>query len=68
MKKNHQSIKCNVDTCKHNDCKSKMCQLDVIKIGSCNGCTNCKDDTICDSFEDNKKQGITLKMQIVSTP
>ena len=55
MNKNNQKIKCYVDSCKHNDCNSKMCQLDVIKVGSCSDCINCKDDTICDSFEDNKK-------------
>ena len=55
MNKNHQKIKCNVESCKHNDCDSKMCLLDEIKVGTCNGCTCCKDDTICNSFEDNKK-------------
>jgi hypothetical protein len=44
MNKNNQKIKCYVDSCKHNDCNSKMCQLDVIKVGSCSDCISCKDD------------------------
>lgn len=55
MKKNNQKIECSVDSCKHNDCDNKICQLDSIKVGSCNDSACCKDDTVCDSFEDNKK-------------
>jgi hypothetical protein len=55
MKKYNQKIKCDVDSCKHNDCREKMCQLHEVKVGC--GCKvpNCKDDTVCDSFEENKK-------------
>ena len=55
MKKNDQKIKCSVDTCKFNDCDNKICQLQEIKVGC--GCENpnCKDDTVCNSFEESKK-------------
>jgi len=54
MKKKNQKIKCEVDSCKYND-SCKNCSLDEIKV-SCNcGNPNCKDETICDSFEENKK-------------
>ena len=55
MKKNNQKIRCDVDNCKHNDCHEKMCQLREVKVGC--GCkkTNCKEDTVCDSFEGKKK-------------
>ena len=54
MAKKNQKIKCNVETCKHNDCEQELCQLSEIKVGC--GCddTNCKDDTICVSFEEEK--------------
>ena len=54
MNKNDNKIKCDVETCKHND--SKQCNLDNVKI-SCNcGCNecNCVDDTICESFEEKE--------------
>lgn len=54
MKKKNQKIKCEVDSCKYND-SCKNCSLDEIKV-SCNcGNPNCKDETICDSFEEQKK-------------
>ena len=55
MKKKNQKIKCNVEACKHNDCDNKECQLNEIKV-VCSCCNpNCKDETICDNFEENKK-------------
>ncbi len=55
MAKKNQTIKCNVETCRHNDCDKMVCQLDEIKVDC--GCDdpNCKADTICDSFEEEKK-------------
>lgn len=57
MKKKNQKIKCSVESCKYNDFDENECQLSVIKVGC--GCScdepNCKDDTICDSFEESKK-------------
>jgi len=57
MKKKNQKIKCNVDTCKHNNTNEKECKLPEIKVGSCSKCDNpnCKEDTICDSFEEEKE-------------
>ena len=48
MTKKNQKIKCN-------DCEKEMCQLSEIKVGC--GCSdpNCKDDTVCDSFEEEKE-------------
>lgn len=57
MKNKSQKIKCDVDSCKHNDCGENVCRLTEIKVGcSCN-CSNpnCKDETICDSFEETKE-------------
>lgn len=54
MKKINQKIKCDVDSCKYNDCSEKRCQLNEIKI-SCDYRADCKDETICDSFEKNKE-------------
>lgn len=52
MSKDKNSIKCDVESCKHND--EKCCLLNSVKI-SCN-CghdeCNCADDTICESFEE----------------
>ena len=52
MKK--QNIKCNVDSCRYNDCDHNSCNLNEIKVGCCS-ChnANCKDDTACNSFEEN---------------
>ena len=57
MRKKNQKIKCSVASCKFNNLDYKECQLSVIKVGcGCNcGDPNCKDDTICDSFEETKK-------------
>jgi len=55
MKKKNQNIKCNVDSCRYNDCDHNACCLDEIKVGCC-GCDNpnCREDTACDSFEEKK--------------
>lgn len=52
-KKCNNSIKCDVESCKHQNTDKQECELDEIKV-SCvcdnDDCT-CSSDTICDSFE-----------------
>ncbi len=60
MKKNNSndSIKCSVESCKHNNCEEGTCELEEIKVGcNCDGCdcTN-EDETICQSFEENEEK------------
>lgn len=53
-----QKIKCDVETCKYQDCNDGICVLDSIKVScSCNkdNCT-CTDQTICKSFCEDKKK------------
>ena len=51
--KKKDKIKCDVDTCTHNNSNDKCCELDSIKI-SCT-CNNdeceCLEETVCQSFE-----------------
>lgn len=51
------SIKCNVETCKYNNCEEGYCELDEIKVGCT--CDNddccCKEETVCESFKEKKK-------------
>ena len=55
MKKTNQKIKCSVESCKHNSHNNNVCQLSEIKVG-CGCChPNCKEDTVCDSFEEIKE-------------
>lgn len=48
-----QKIKCDVDSCKHQNSDDKVCELDEIKV-SCT-CNNdeceCNDKTVCESFD-----------------
>ena len=52
-KKTNKNIKCDVDTCKHNNKDDAFCELESITI-SCT-CDNdnceCIEETICQSFE-----------------
>lgn len=51
--KNKNKIKCDVNTCTHNNTKDKCCELESIKIScTCNNdeC-NCSEETICESFD-----------------
>lgn len=50
MKKNNQKIKCNVESCKYNDCDCKLCTLKEIEVSSDCRKAEEKDDTICDSY------------------
>ena len=50
---NKGTIKCDVETCKHNNCEKGCCELEEVKIScTCNNdeCKNCE-ETICASFE-----------------
>ena len=48
---NKQTIKCDVNSCKFNNEKNELCELNTIKVSSTkNNCQN-KKETNCDSFE-----------------
>ena len=51
---NNQKIKCDVESCKYNDCGKKLCCLDKINVSCTCDCDSCnsKIETICDSFEE----------------
>lgn len=55
-----QKIKCDVESCKHQNTDEKMCELDEIKV-SCT-CNNdeceCNDETVCESFESANEEDI----------
>lgn len=59
MKKSesNQTIKCEVESCKYNN-EEGICDLEEIQVG-CN-CDNdkceCTDETICQSFKEDKKK------------
>lgn len=51
-KKDNKSIKCNVESCIHNDCDNEYCKLEEIQVTcSCDNNKADKQETICDSFE-----------------
>ena len=54
MSKENNNIKCDVETCKHNE--DKRCDLNEVKISCTCGCDECScvDDTICESFEEKE--------------
>lgn len=49
----NQKIKCSVTTCKYNDYKEKMCELNQIEVKACPGCTNGKpeDESMCGNYK-----------------
>lgn len=52
LDKKNTNIKCNVASCKYNDCDNDCCSLDEIQV-SCNcrhDAVSEKDSTICASF------------------
>ncbi len=54
MKEKSQKIKCNVESCKYNNEKNCLCNLDSIDVTcTCNKC-ECKNkvETICNSFKE----------------
>lgn len=50
MKKDNQTIKCDVYDCKHCDCDIEYCNLDEIKVCNCDDCKE-KESTMCDSYD-----------------
>lgn len=52
MKKDMQTIKCDVFDCKHCDCENVCCSLNKIKISNCNNNKD-KEATMCENY--NKK-------------
>ena len=53
---NKGTIKCDVATCKHNNCDKGCCELNEVKISStCDGdCCKKTEETICQSFKKAK--------------
>ncbi len=55
MTKKKSKIKCDVESCKHQDNEEKVCKLDEIKVTSGNDCNDDEvvenEQTICDSFD-----------------
>ncbi len=53
---NKGTIKCDVATCKHNNCDNGCCELNEVKISStCDGdCCKKTEETICQSFKKAK--------------
>ena len=49
-----QTICCGVDACKYNDTNCNCCTLKEIKVSCDCDCADCKDDTVCASFECKK--------------
>ena len=53
-KMSSKNIKCEVESCKHNNKDDNYCTLKEIKISStCKAKDTNKEETICDSFEKN---------------
>jgi len=52
-KEKKQTIKCDVDTCKHLNGNNELCNLDEIKVSTCNDEIE-KEATICDSYKPKK--------------
>lgn len=50
MKKNNQTIKCNVFECKFNNKNDSCCCLNEINVCECKPC-NKKENTMCNSFK-----------------
>ena len=50
-----QNIKCDVECCKHYDCK--CCGLDEIKVCNCEN-NKIKESTMCDNFEKKSENDV----------
>lgn len=53
MKKEKQTIKCDVYDCKHCNCDEECCSLEEIKVCNCDDCKE-KESTMCDSYDKKK--------------
>ena len=51
-----QNIKCDVHSCTHCDCDHDECSLREIEITKQSGCAHEKEDTICNSYEEEKDE------------
>lgn len=55
MTKKNQKIKCDVESCKHQNTEEQVCELEEIKVSSCRGCNDDEvienEETVCDSFD-----------------
>lgn len=51
-----QNIKCDVHSCSHCDCKKDECSLREIEITKQSGVAHEKEDTICNSYEENEEK------------
>lgn len=51
--KTNSSIKCDVDSCKYNNCEEGYCELDEIKVGCVCDSEDCREceETVCESFD-----------------
>ncbi len=54
-KKKNQTIKCDVESCKHCDCDHLECTLNEIKVANQKKEASCEEDTICSSFDCRKE-------------
>lgn len=56
--KTNSSIKCEVESCKYNNCEDGCCELDEIKVGCTCDNDDCKNtsETVCESFENNEEE------------
>ncbi len=50
--KDNKSIKCDVESCKYCDRKSKFCIRSSIKVSNCNNDDGLKEFTMCDSYKE----------------
>lgn len=55
MKMENKHIACTVKDCAYNNRECEHCTLDEIKICNCNFKED-KEDTMCDSYKQNKNQ------------
>lgn len=51
-----QNIKCDVHSCSHCNCKKDECSLREIEITKQSGVAHEKEDTICNSYEENEEK------------
>lgn len=51
-----RTIKCDVESCTHNNCSNSCCELEEIKISCTCDNNKCKksEETICQSFKKSK--------------
>lgn len=50
-KESNQKIGCEVESCKHCNCDKHECLLQEIKVANDCNCVDCKQDTLCDSYD-----------------